>query len=103
MTDATFQSLKDLFHDHPDVQAGMMFGSRCLKVRGKVFTTAHQGAMVFKLPPDVHARALALPGAFRWNPSGRRVLRQWVAVPNEQHAHFQELGRAAFHFVGGNP
>lgn len=101
MTDAELQNLKALFADDPDVQPGMMFGSACLKTRGRVFATSHAGFMVFKLPPDAHAEALALDGALRWNPSGRRVLREWVAVPEEQHAHFHGLALAAASFVGG--
>ncbi|SEI93657.1 hypothetical protein SAMN04488058_102261 [Deinococcus reticulitermitis] len=102
MTHPELQNLRALFTGDPDVQPSMMFGSACLKVRGKVFTAFHAGFMVFKLPPDAHAGALALEGARRWNPSGRRVLREWVAVPEEQHAHFQELALAAARFVGSS-
>jgi hypothetical protein len=42
--------------------------------------------MVFKLTdPEVHARALAVPGAHLFDPSGRdQPFRQWVVVPAEQ-------------------
>lgn len=102
MTHPELQNLRALFADDPDVQLGMMFGSACLKVRGKVFAAFHAGFMVFKLPPDAHAGALALDGARRWNPSGHRALREWVAVPEEQHAHFQELALAAARFGGSS-
>lgn len=101
MIDLNFQNLQDLFQYDPDVQPGMMFGSHCLKIRGKVFLTSSSGQTVFKLPPDAHARALALPGAERFNPSGRRELREWVSVPAEHAPHFPELAQAAAQFVGG--
>lgn len=95
------QRLAALFEGHPDVRTGQMFGSPCLKIRGKVFATQHDGLMVFKLPPGAHATALALAGAARWNPSGRRVLREWVAVPTEHHQSVHDLAQAAAQFVGG--
>lgn len=98
---AEYQRLLDQFEGHPDVQAGRMFGSACLKILGKVFLTLHPDFLVFKLPPDAHAQALALAGAARWNPSGRSVLREWVSVPAEHHEHFHELAQAAAQFVGG--
>lgn len=103
MTDTAteFQHLVKHFANDPDVQPGRMFGSTCLKVYGKVFVAVHAGFMVFKLPPGAHARALALPGAAPWNPSGRAVLREWVRVPAEHEAHFLELAEAAHHFVKG--
>src|SRR5690349_4892428 len=44
------------------VQTGAMFGMPCLKTGGKAFAGFYQEAMVFKLPPDGVATALALPG-----------------------------------------
>lgn len=100
-TDAAFLQLAALFAERPEVQQGHMFGSRCLKINGKVFATRQPAHLVFKLPPDAHARALALSGAVRWNPSGRRILREWVAVPAQHTAQFADLAEAAAHFVGG--
>ena len=53
--------------------------------------------MVFKLTdPDVHARALALPGAHLFDPSGRgEAFRQWVVVPPAQAGEWEALAYEA--------
>jgi len=68
---------------HDDARAGKVFGMPCVKRAGKVVFGFSRTGMVFKLTdPGVHARALALPGAHLFDPSGRgEVFRQWVVVP----------------------
>ena len=68
---------------HPEVRASKVFGMPCLKRSGRVVAGFTRGAMVFKLTdPDAHARALGLPGAHLFDPSGRgEAFRQWVVVP----------------------
>lgn len=100
MTDTFLEHLAAPFAHDPDVQPGRIFGSPCLKVRGKVFLIVHTEDVTFKLPPDAHAQAMQLPGAVRANPSGRRVLREWVNVPNTHAEHFPALAQAAAGFVG---
>jgi hypothetical protein len=52
-------------------------------------------AMVFRLPDErVRARALALPGAHLFDPSGRgQPFREWVVVPA---AHLDEWDELAY-------
>ena len=63
----------------------------CLKRSGRVIAgfTGSEQEMVFKLTdPDAHARALAIPGAHLFDPSGRdEPFRQWVVIPS---AHADE-------------
>lgn len=94
-----YQRLAELFADDLSVQQGKMFGSPCLKVNGKVFMIHHEEFMVFKLPPGAHATAIMLEGAERANPSGKRVLREWVTVPTRHAAQFRALAHAAAEFV----
>lgn len=58
----------------------------CLKRSGRVIAgfTRAEGGMVFKLTdPEAHARALSIPGAHLFDPSGRgEHFRQWVVVPH---------------------
>lgn len=91
MTDPAtgYAHLVAYFEGHPDVLSGQMFA------------TQHKGVLVFKRPPEAHARAMALAGATRWNSSGKTVLREWVSIPAQNHAHFQELALAAAQFFGG--
>lgn len=102
MTDTLLDHLAAPFADDPDVQPGRIFGSPCLKVRGKVFLIVHTDDVTFKLPPEAHAQAMGLPGAERANPSGRRVLREWVTVPGTHAEHFPALAQAAAGFVGAS-
>ena len=84
---------------HPEVRASKIFGMPCLKRGGKVVCGLSRTGMVFKLTdPDAHARALTLPGAHLFDPSGRgEVFRQWVVVPPEQSGEWEAL---AYESVG---
>ncbi|HLZ23530.1 MAG TPA: TfoX/Sxy family protein [Ktedonobacterales bacterium] len=94
----------DLVHEltatRVDVQAGKMFGMPCVKVEGKLFAGYIQGAMVFKLAGETHAHALALPGAWIFDPSGRnRPMREWVAVPAAHANEWSALAVSALEYV----
>jgi hypothetical protein len=53
--------------------------------------------MVFKLTdPDAHARALAVPGAHLFAPSGRgEPFRQWVVIPPERDDEWEPFAAEA--------
>ena len=58
---------------HPDCRASQVFGMPCVKRSGRVVFGLSRTGMVFKLTdPEVHARALAVPGAHLFDPSGQR-------------------------------
>jgi hypothetical protein len=82
---------------HDDAHAGNVFGMPCVKRTGKVVFGFSRTGMVFKLTdPDVHARALALPDAHLFDPSGRgEVFRQWVVVPPGQDDEWEALAYEA--------
>ena len=69
----------------------------CVKRSGRVVFGLSRTGMVFKLTdPDVHARALAVPGAHLFDPSGRgQPFRQWVVVPPEQADEWEPLAAEA--------
>ena len=69
----------------------------CVKRSGKVVFGLSRTGMVFKLTDlGVHARALALPGAHLFDPSGRgEVFRQWVVVPPTQAHEWEALAYEA--------
>ena len=80
------------------VKDGRIFSSRALMVDGKAIACLKDGAMAFKLgrgTPE-HQRALSLPGAAPFDPSGRhRPYKDWVAVPADEHAEWSSLAEAA--------
>jgi hypothetical protein len=58
--------------------------------------------MNFKLPKDVHARALKLRGAELFDPSGLgRPMREWVLVPKAHRRRWKELAAAGRRCVAG--
>ena len=84
---------------HPDVRRSKVFGMPCLKRSGRVIAgfMRSENAMVFKLTdPDAHTRALAIPGAHLFDPSGRgEPFRQWVVVPAAHAAEWEALSYEA--------
>ena len=84
---------------HPDVRRSTVFGMPCLKRAGRVIAgfTRSENAMVFKLTdPGVLERALDLPGAHLFDPSGRgEHFRQWVVVPAAQADEWESLAYEA--------
>jgi hypothetical protein len=74
-----------------------MFGMPCLKNDlGKAYAGYYGGAMVFKLGGSAHSKALALPGASLFDPSGRgRPMKEWVVVPAEHSGAWLDLARDA--------
>ena len=82
---------------HEEARASKVFSMPCVKRSGKVVFGLSRTGMVFKLTdPDVHRRALALPGAHLFDPSGRgEAFRQWVVVPPAQAAEWEALAYEA--------
>ena len=80
-----------------DARASKVFGMPCVKRAGRVVFGFSRTGMVFKLTdPDVHLRALAVPGAHLFDPSGRgEVFRQWVVVPPAQAGEWEALAYEA--------
>ena len=82
---------------HEEARSSKVFGMPCVKRSGRVVFGFSRTGMVFKLTdPAVHARALAMPGAHLFDPSGRgEVFRQWVVVPPEQAGEWEALAYEA--------
>jgi hypothetical protein len=76
-----------------------MFGMSCLKAGGKAFAGLHGDAAVFKLPADALQRALALPGAQPFDPSGGRPMREWAQVPLASSTEWPDLAQAAHAYI----
>jgi hypothetical protein len=84
---------------HPHCRASVIFGMPCVKRAGRVVFGFSRTGMVFKLTdPDAHSRALAVPGAHLFDPSGRgEHFRQWVVVPPERADEWEALAYDAVH------
>ncbi|HET9288017.1 MAG TPA: hypothetical protein VFO26_10690 [Gaiella sp.] len=82
---------------NPDCRASRVFGMPCVKRSGRVVFGLSRTGMVFKLTdPGAHARALAVPGAHLFDPSGEgKPFRQWVVVPPERAHEWEPLAADA--------
>lgn len=80
------------------VVEGQMFGKQCLKNKdNKAFAAFFKNCMVFKLEKKtLIEELLSLPGAERWDPSGKRMpMKQWVQLPYKHAAKWEELAATA--------
>lgn len=82
---------------NPDCRASKVFSMPCVKRSGRVVFGLSRMGMVFKLTDTaVRSRALAIPGAHLFDPSGRdQPFRQWVVVPPEQATEWEPLAADA--------
>ncbi|WP_174774812.1 hypothetical protein [Cryobacterium sp. HLT2-28] len=75
-----------------------MFGARAITLRKKAFACLQGDAIAFKLgagSPE-HTRALTIPGAGLWDPSGLgRPFTDWVLVPAIDGPELSGLAEAA--------
>lgn len=86
------------------VSVGKMFGAISLMVGSKAIGCLHGDGVAFKLGRDsaAHARALALPGAELFDPSGmNRPFRDWVVVPLSSAEEWPDLADAALGALKG--
>ena len=92
----------DLCARNDDVEPSQMMGMPCLKRSGKMVAGFTRGAMVFKLSDrDAHTRALSLPGAHLFDPSGEgRPFKEWVVVPEVHADEWESLSHEALRPAG---
>jgi hypothetical protein len=84
--------------DDPLPSSGRRFGSKALKIKGKIFAMLVNNALVLKLPRDQAAGLIdAGDGAYFERGQGR-PLRDWVSLPGSPDAHLL-LALAACAFV----
>jgi len=86
------------------VVTGKMFGASSLMLDKKALACLNGDKVVFKLGKETpeHARALALPGAVLFDPSGmKRPFKDWVEVPFSSRSEWPAFAEAALRFVAG--
>ena len=106
-----FASVIAAFAEDPRVEAPLggdatasegkgKFGSRGLKVDGKVFAMPSKGRLVVKLPRERVAALIASKTGQKYV-LGARTMKEWVAVPDDTAASWRARAREARKFVGG--
>ena len=78
---------------------GKGFGSRGLKVKGKIFAMmSSKGKFVVKLPKERVDELVSAGKGDRFDPGHVRLMKEWVAV-GPGGANVVELAKDAYHFV----
>jgi len=101
--DPRFVPVMDAFARERSVSrgGGKGFGSRALKVNGKIFAMmASKGQFVVKLPKDRVGELVAAGKGGYFNPGHGRLMKEWIAV-EAGRAAWLGLAREAYHFVKG--
>ena len=81
---------------------GKGFGSGALKVNGKIFAMmSSKGKFVVKLPKERVDDLVAAGQGEYFDPGRGRLMKEWVAVP-EENAPWIELAKEAHLFVKGH-
>ncbi len=79
----------------PEVSVSRMFGTDCLKVKGKVYALDVKGALVLKLS-KMRAEALVAAGLAQvFDPGHGRAMKQWIAVGPDSDLDWVELVQEA--------
>jgi hypothetical protein len=81
------------------VVRGKMFGMPCLKLGRTVVAGMYGDAMTFKLPPEPREKALTLPGAEPFDPSGGRPMKEWVVIPLAESVVWPDYAAEALEYV----
>jgi hypothetical protein len=77
---------------------GRKFGSRGLKVNGKLFALFTQGTLVVKLPKDRVAELIASKFGEAFDPGHGRLMKEWLTVTSPK-APWTDLAKEAYGFV----
>jgi hypothetical protein len=94
-TQRLYGGIAALLVEEMGAKPGQMMGMPTLFLGGKAFAGLSGDAMVFKLDGEVHASALALPGAALFDPSGMgRPMKAWVLVPVQHASEWTGLARS---------
>lgn len=94
-----FRSIIDVFVEREGVGLGKMLKAEALQVGGKSFAYPTDDAIVFKLP-EAEVDALETDGSGRRLVVGKRVMKEWVAVPASNRDLCRQLAERAYRFVG---
>jgi hypothetical protein len=76
------------------------FGSRALKVDGKIFAMLSHGRFVVKLPGARVDALVAAGDGVHFDPGHGRKMKQWLSITSARPSWI-ELAMEAYSFVGG--
>lgn len=83
----------------PGITTGAMFGSRGLKVDGRVFAMLVKDSLVVKLPPERVTSIVTSENGKPFDPGHGRLMKEWVAIPDQFRAEWPALAGEALDFT----
>ena len=97
---AAFREIATRLLEEPHIEGGKAFHAVALKARGRIFAMLVNDELVVKLPAE-HCAQLVEGGTAHPFQSGRRTMREWVAVPYSSSAQptWRTLAEQALAFV----
>ena len=99
--DERFASVAQAHLADARVSEGRMFGSRGLKIAGKVFAMLVKDELVVKLPADRVDAIVAARTGRRFDPGHGRPAKEWVALEPGTQLDWLELAEDAREYVRG--
>jgi TfoX/Sxy family transcriptional regulator of competence genes len=96
--DPSFAPVVEAFEKDRDVTGGRMMSSYGLKVKGKIFAMYVRGKFVVKLPKVRVDQLLEEGAGDRFDPGHGRLMKEWIALVNQQTSWI-EIAREAYRFV----
>ena len=99
MADAAIEQVAAAFEGRPGVTRGRSFSAESLTVDDKIFAIFHRDGMVFKLPAE-RCQALLADGMGTPFNVGKRVMKEWIVVPENHADQWLPLADEAYTFVG---
>lgn len=97
--DELFGYVVEALHNHSRITESKMFGSRGLKVDGKVFAFLYKGKLVVKLPQERVKAMVAYGDGEFFDPGHGRIMKEWVAVKPPGKDQWITLAEDARSFV----
>jgi TfoX/Sxy family transcriptional regulator of competence genes len=94
-----FQQVLEVFRRAANVEAGRMFGSEALKVRGKVFSMCVRNRLVVKLPAPRAKELIDSRLAAPFDPGHGRVMKEWVSIAPSAKVDWVAISSEAKAFV----
>jgi hypothetical protein len=102
--ESVFDTIADNLASNPGIKRGKMFGVPTVFVNGNAFISYFHGSMVFKLTGPALAKALTLPDARHFDPSGKdRPMREWISLTPASRDEWPQLADAALAYVSSLP
>jgi hypothetical protein len=102
--ESVFDTIADNLASNANIKRGQMFGVPTVFVNGNAFISYFHGSMVFKLRGSAHAKAMTLPDAKAFDPSGKdRPMKEWVQLTPFTRDQWPQLADDALEYVSSLP